>query len=643
MPKNPRWDFRLMERGEMNADPVHDEFFNTEALDSLAAPLVREFNQNALDARESSQQVYVRIVFGNNGWELSPHTAAPYMAGLREHLEAENSGLRREMLPLPDEPMRFLAIEDFGTRGLLGDPARDDEDSLLAAGERNDFFYFWRNLGRSRKAENERGRWGLGHAVFANASRVNSFLGVTVRSDDRKTLLLGQSVLKIHRANGKKFCPYGWFGNFAGDSFAMPVEDGPLLDQMCDHFHLQRHGKPGLSVVIPFPDPTIEPEVVARALIGHYFYPILTSALKIQLVGSNSSDVLDRQNIRAAARSLFGTTDQTRLEGLLRVFDLVEWSLTLKAEDLASPEELPTTKAPSWENVVFPDEVLTEVREAYETRKQMALSIPVKVQEKKQQPKPASFRVLMERDPQVERGEIHFVRQGITILNPNVARERSVRAVVVVEDSDLSKLLGDAENPAHTEWQERSPKFRNKYNHGPSCLRFVKNTVRGIVRILTAASEERDKDLLRDLFFVTKPAEEGGDGGDGTDGTKRRKTKGPPDGPGIPRPPRIAKIDRVVGGFKVIGHPEAPDQARLFDVRLAYAVRKGNPFKRYLPEDFRVDSQAIVIESGGVLVTTRTENHLAFETQGKNFSVKVTGFDPHRDLVIRLTHSEVAA
>ena len=35
----PRWVFRVMGKGEMNADPIESEFFSTEHLDSVADAL----------------------------------------------------------------------------------------------------------------------------------------------------------------------------------------------------------------------------------------------------------------------------------------------------------------------------------------------------------------------------------------------------------------------------------------------------------------------------------------------------------------------------------------------------------------------------------------------------------------------------
>jgi hypothetical protein len=46
----PTWSFRKMEMNELNIDPIQEEFFNTEALPSLADALIREAIKNSLDA-----------------------------------------------------------------------------------------------------------------------------------------------------------------------------------------------------------------------------------------------------------------------------------------------------------------------------------------------------------------------------------------------------------------------------------------------------------------------------------------------------------------------------------------------------------------------------------------------------------------
>ena len=117
----------------------------------------------------------------------------------------------------------------------------------------------------------------------------------------------------------------------------------------------------------------------------------------------------------------------------------------------------------------------------------------------------SSFKVFIERDDSVERGEDFFIRDGVTITGISSLRQKSIRVIVSVSDRPLSKLLGDSENPAHTEWQERSPKFRGRYVRGASCLRYVKNSPREIVKILSRPAEGRDIKLLRDLFYIDLP------------------------------------------------------------------------------------------------------------------------------------------
>ncbi len=177
--------------------------------------------------------------------------------------------------------------------------------------------------------------------MYAAASRLNSFLGLTQRSDDQRALLMGQSVLKIHRVDGKKYSPYGWFGLSSEGAFVLPVESAPLTKVFCDEFALDRLSGPGLSVVIPFPDSTIDHGAVARAAISHYFYPILASELTVEIATDGMMETLTAATLRDHAKVLFTGKEQQRLGNLLKIFDLVEWSLGLKPDDYTYPGSLP--------------------------------------------------------------------------------------------------------------------------------------------------------------------------------------------------------------------------------------------------------------------------------------------------------------
>jgi len=199
----------MMTRGEINADPIESEFFSTKHLDSVADALVRESIQNSLDAGLPGQMVGVAFRLFTENQDINGGMTH-YLDGLHPHLNAEQNGLIK--VPSSQKTKTFLIVEDYGTRGLEGDPAQDDDFQPANRLKKNDFFYFWRNIGRSKKSDTDRGRWGLGKTVFQATSQINSFFGMTVRQSDGRSLLMGQSVLKTHLVRGSKHSPYGWYG-----------------------------------------------------------------------------------------------------------------------------------------------------------------------------------------------------------------------------------------------------------------------------------------------------------------------------------------------------------------------------------------------------------------------------------------------
>lgn len=62
--------------------------------------------------------------------------------------------------------------------------------------------------------------------------------------------------------------------------------------------------------------------------------------------------------------------------------------------------------------------------------------------------------------------------------------------------------------------------------------------------------------------------------------------------------------------------------------------------KGYVPEDFELDSTDFALETKGVDIIARNKNRLVLRLNGPGSFVKVTGFDEHRDLEIRMSHSE---
>src|SRR4051794_1982047 len=87
MSRFPAWHFRSMDLGEVQVDPVHDEFFKAQ---DLADALVREAIQNSLDARlpRSRSPVRVRFRFASGAHALPAEGVREYFDGLETHLQA---------------------------------------------------------------------------------------------------------------------------------------------------------------------------------------------------------------------------------------------------------------------------------------------------------------------------------------------------------------------------------------------------------------------------------------------------------------------------------------------------------------------------------------------------------------------------
>ena len=175
-----QWQFRKMSPAEKNQESVEREFFQEE---NINVRLVREVIQNSLDAAASKTAaaysagpVRVRFALAGLGHPLAAERAAPYFAGLQPHLEqlAAVGDLDDAIVARLDQGnlaaggVPYLVIEDDRTVGLNGD-FRQYDDTAENPAKGNDFYWFFRNTGRSGKGDTDNGSWGLGKWVFPDA------------------------------------------------------------------------------------------------------------------------------------------------------------------------------------------------------------------------------------------------------------------------------------------------------------------------------------------------------------------------------------------------------------------------------------------------------------------------------------------
>ncbi len=623
------WIFRELRPGDKDRQPTQGEFFATDAIKSVAEALVRESVQNTLDAglKINGHPVRVRFHLAKGNHALAATDVQRYFKTGWPHFEAKGNGL--DNIPSAHDACPFLVVEDFGTTGLIG----DIKQWRHIPGDKNPFYFFFRTEGRSGKGEEDRGRWGVGKYVFPRSSEINSFLALTVRNDDKKRFLMGQAVLKSHTVGTKYFTPDGDFGNDDGEGFVLPEDDKSVLDRFSKDFGLKRKNEPGLSVVVPWVDDTINLDGLLQAVIEDYFHPILAGELVVDV--SNGTKELE-----VSADSLGEICKQLGAEfeaKMLPVLKLSKWARGL-SDDAFVTLKPANPDRPKWEAALVPVELIPSLREKFRAGEALAVKVPLTVREKRGDARESFFKIFLMHDGS-EEGNPLFVRDGIIISDVRGNWVAGVRSIVVIDHGPLAKLLGDSENPAHTQWQKDREHFRHKYTYGKSYIDFVTQSVSMFVRCLNESDEQPDKDLLREIFSIPKKPESN----DPKEKSKRRKrNKGEvinPE-PAVEPKKRRFTLSKVAGGFTVTrGQPDALTPAAL-DISVAYDRRRGNPLKKYITADFRINESPIKIECVGAKPAERQKNRLVVNITQPDFSVTVSGFDENRDLFVDVKAKE---
>jgi hypothetical protein len=323
--------------------------------------LVREILQNAVDARAGDEPVRVRLAIHDQADAPSATQLAHYFERLQSPLTSRQIEFESGV---PQLPCRFLVCEDFGTRGLEGNTAQFQDPPPLP---HQDFFWFWRNIGRSAKTGDDLGRWGLGKTVYRAVSRVGCMLGLTIRQSDRKRLLMGQAVLQIHRQDGKEYMPEGyWCGSQNASGLPMPIEENQELSRFCREWKLTRTDQPGLSVVAPFVPDELQAERVLQAVAVHFFTPIVRGELIVEVVGPGSDLVtLDKDKIETACSKMgWGGPKRTKRH-VAPPIAYAERCLGLQPE-LSTPV-LGTERLPDLTDKSFTAEELAKLRQQFIT------------------------------------------------------------------------------------------------------------------------------------------------------------------------------------------------------------------------------------------------------------------------------------
>jgi hypothetical protein len=604
------WNFHKLGEGEPERSPHEAEFFNVGDLDWSAA-VVRESIQNSLDAKlPSSDKILVR--FSLKSEPVSKFT--DYYSDLIPHVKSCDFSFN----PETKKDFKYLIIEDFGTIGLDGPITRTE---LKNQGKSNYYNFWWRE-GISLKEGRDAGRWGLGKTVFFISSELRSFWGYTIRSNDKRELLLGKSLLKSHQFDDTQYDYYAYYS--VKDN--QPIESPDSISDFKKRFGITRRDEPGLSIIIPYPVEDISTHALIRAVIQHYFYPIIKGTLIVEIEDNSHSFTIDHQSIFELAKKQNWKETSWENHSVESILFFVYNSV--KTEDENFLKLLNYEGAPKISEALFGNN-LEYAQKRFNENNLVSLHIPIKIESIDGSSQDSYFRAFIQKDENLSRPEEFYVRSGILVSEIKMIRG-NVRALLTAEDELVAKFLGDSESPAHTDWKERTESFKQKYKLATYTLRFVRSSMRDLIKILDIPPKGIDKDFLKEIFNI--PNEVG-------------KTLGErPSDEFIPDSfvkEDTFNIQKIKGGFKIgINKKEGfkPISAHL---EVAYNTKRGNPFSKYDRWDFvlsleRKEPNSIIPEITDGRITRIVENFVMFNIENPNFALKMTGFDPNRELVVSL-------
>ena len=615
-------------------NPEYLEFFRSEALRAATDALVREDIQNRLDARQdTSMPVEVRYKFVCNG----PIFGDRWFRKIRPNVEApEVTKLLDRVIPDDSNEVPCLLIEDFNTSGLRGDP-KIHRDPPADADVRNDFFWFIRNVGRSGKADGDRGRWGLGKIVYPASSEIRSFFSYSVTADARPPTLIGRSVLCIHSPDGIRDCAPDGFMSYFDESVNMdlPSHESGDIEAFKNAFQITREDEPGLSLAIPFPKESITGINLILSLIDHWFWVFLDRSLVVRVY------LEDGEQIVLSADTLDDVIErfvpEEEKERALKKARFAHEVIELSQKKVITPIVIDGEKTkPNWaeiEPLFGIGETLENLRTRYNDGELLAFQFKLRVNKHRGEPTQfGGFKLFIRRSSESHRCIETTLRGGLAICGVGSVNIPGVSVIAYVGDNPLGTVLGDSENPAHTHWRIQG--MNKKYPEGAALVKLVSSASQKVIGLLTRVDKGLNESLLEDFFSILDPENKPKPN---PNPTKRGNKKDPPPMPNPQQKNFYLNCHKLENGFKIIRHENANQTVQGFIVRAAYEVARGNPFKKHHLADFdfsHPDKAGLEYIGKGVEFESLQPARLMVKVTQEDFHFSVTGFDPHRDLII---------
>jgi hypothetical protein len=463
------------------------------------------------------------------------------------------------------------------------------------------------------------GRWGLGKLVFARMSAWSCWFGLTTRADGR-TLLMGKAAIGPRQVDNKRYPAFARWA-VVQDKLERPIEDQRILERFQNCVHLQRkNGETGLSVVVPWPKSGPDLERIRHSVLKEWAVPILRDRLAFDIQG----EVIDA----TAARTLL---PQVLGEGAARFVE----AASDKRPEIMLPALQAYPKQELVEERIDPT-ILEALRASYSGGDPVAVRIPLVIYPSHAEASRGHVDLLLAQ-AEAETSPVSLrLRDDITVPRGGLLRADGVHSALLADAGPVAEFLADAEPPAHDSWAVTG-RLKERWKYAPLTMNLIRTPPARLHQLLSVGVERDLPDELLQYFSF----DDASASGSGRPRPKPRPGR-TPEPPGILPPPRPRQltIDQERGGFTVKAGPGLTEDLLPCQIRLsmAYDLEDGDPLRSWSPYDFNLGDrdEGIEIEQDGVNIVELRGNKLVIEARDQDFRVRVHGFDPNRDLEVRV-------
>jgi hypothetical protein len=196
-------------------------------------------------------------------------------------------------------------------------------------------------------------------------------------------------------------------------------------------------------------------------------------------------------------------------------------------------------------------------------------------------------------------------------------------------------LLRDSENPAHDKWRKSADKLKRNYKNAGEVIDFIKISFQAIIKRLSGTENTKDFNTLASLFPDLND--------EGAPKNQKRSSKSPKKSQNLPLPFKPLKTKKrrytlhcIEGGFTISGteHLSPKNLGSIINIKMAYDIDIGNPFKKWVIDDFDVKKMILIYDESSLNITKQEGNILVVEILQLPLKLQVKGFDTNRDVIV---------